>query len=92
MPVVICQLWEESEAGWGCRPDGFTVHKDEADQKAFIKAYWAKQPAGPAPAEYTRPDGNGFSMELAEDDELYLKLIKSKNGVWGQGNSPPKSK
>jgi len=92
MPVVIYQLWEESEAGWGARPDGFTVHKNAEDQKAFIKEYWDKQPAGPTPAEYTRPDGNGFPMELVETDELYIKLIQSKNGVWGQGNSPPKSK
>lgn len=92
MPVVVCQLWEESEAGWGTRPDGWTVHKDLADHKAFVKEYWDKMPKGPAPPEYTRTDGNPFSMELAETDELYIKMLKSKNGCWGPGNLPPKSK
>jgi hypothetical protein len=87
---VVCQLWEESEAGWGCRPDGWTVHRTEADRVAFVKEYWDRQPKGPAPDEYTRTCGNPFLMDLNENDKLYEALIKSKNGVWGEGNRPPK--
>lgn len=82
MPVVICQNWVESEAGWGTRPDGMTIHKNLADHAAFIKAYWDKQPKGPTPAEYSRPDGQPFEVELNAKDKIYSKLIKSKNGIW----------
>lgn len=92
MATVVCQLWEESEAGWGCRPDGWTVHKSEADRVAFCKAYWARQPAGPAPDEYTRECGDPYLMDLDACSKLYEALEKSNNGVWGEGNRPPTSK
>ena len=37
---VVCQYWEESERGWGVRPDGCSLHLTEADRKQFIKEYW----------------------------------------------------
>ncbi len=27
--IVLCQHWIESEIGWGCRPDGYTLHVNE---------------------------------------------------------------
>lgn len=92
MPNVVCQLWEESEAGWGCRPDGWTVHESEADRVAFVKEYWARQPAGPTPSEYTRECGSPYLMDLDARSKLYEALKKSKNGVWGEGNRPKDSK
>lgn len=79
MPTVVCQLWEESEAGWGCRPDGWTVHETEVDRLAFVKEYQVRQPKK-VPSEYTRPCGSPFLMGI--DGELYKKLRTSKNGVW----------
>ena len=64
MPNAIIQHWEESEAGWGCRPDGISLHKTEADAIAYNKSYWARQPAGPAPHEYSRPCGKARLIEI----------------------------
>lgn len=90
MSTVVCQLWDESERGFGRRPDGWSVHKSEVDHKAFCKEYWDRQPKGPAPAEYTAECGSPFLMDLDARSKLYKSLMKSKNGVWGEGNRPPK--
>ena len=71
MPTVIVQKWEESERGWGTRPDGYSLHKTEADRAAYVKAYWARMPDG-APDEYSRPDGSPYSAEV--DDEAFAKI------------------
>ena len=34
---VVVQKWEESERGWGTRPDGFSLHLTEAYIQAFIE-------------------------------------------------------
>lgn len=31
--------WEESEIGWGIRPDGYSFHSSIATANAFVKAY-----------------------------------------------------
>ena len=49
MKPVIKQLWEESERGWGIRPDGYSLHLNNEDRKQFIKEYWALLPDGPVP-------------------------------------------
>ena len=92
-PVVV-QKWEESERGWGCRPDGWTMHLSEADRAAFCKEYWARMPPrgpnGEVPDEYTREDGSPYVMDV--DEETYNKVKASKNGIWGDGNRPPAGK
>lgn len=55
MPALYVLEWEESEAGWGVRPDGLSLHVDEAAAKQFVRDHWAAQPAGGTPAEYDRP-------------------------------------
>jgi hypothetical protein len=35
--LVIRQEWEESERGWGCRPDGYSLHLDKEDRNTYIK-------------------------------------------------------
>lgn len=37
MPQVIVQKWEESERGWGTRPDGYSIHPDDAARKRFMR-------------------------------------------------------
>ena len=47
--------WEESERGWGTRPNGLSLHSSADAAKAYLKAHWARQPKGPAaPDEYDR--------------------------------------
>ena len=51
---VAIMPWEESERGWGTRPDGFSIHPDADDYRTFLKAYWDRMPDSP-PDEYERP-------------------------------------
>lgn len=76
---VIVQKWEESERGWGCRPDGYSLHITEDDRKAYIKDYWDGMPEGEAPYEYSRPDGSPYLADV--DVATYEKVKRSKNGI-----------
>ena len=62
-PDVIVQKWEESERGWGVRPDGYSLHLTEADRKAFVQAHWDALPAE-APYAYTRPSGAPYDAQV----------------------------
>lgn len=76
--VLICQQWEESERGWGCRPDGFSLHRTEADRKAFVEAYWARMP-NRAPSEYSRPTGTPY--HIPPTPEQLARVEASANGA-----------
>lgn len=75
---VIVQKWEETERGWGQRPDGFSLHLTEEDRQAFIKEYWERMPDS-VPDEYSRPDGTPYRAQV--DDETFAKLKTSRNGT-----------
>lgn len=74
MPNVIVQKWEESERGWGTRPDGYSIHPDQAALTRFVKAYWDKMPKE-TPDEYSRPRGTPYQADVAEAD------FKGKDGI-----------
>lgn len=91
------QPWEESERGWGVRPDGYTLHLERADADLFLNAMRKRemegQPADYVPDEYTRPACDPY--ETLVDEVTYLALRananEGKHGVWGQvKNLPPK--
>ena len=75
---VVCQLWLESERGWGHRPDGASLHLTAEDAKLYAKDYWDSMPAA-VPDEYSREDGSTFIIDV--DDDLYAKIKSSKNGI-----------
>jgi len=77
--TVIKQTWTESERGWGCRPDGYSLHLSEDDMTAYNKAYWDEQPDGPAPDEYSRPDENPKKVKV--DVETFKRVKASKHGI-----------
>lgn len=83
--VVVVQKWEESERGWGTRPDGFSLHLTDADRKAFIKDYWDGMP-DEVQDEYSRPDGTPYLARV--DAKTFAKVKKSKNGVRDCGRPP----
>jgi len=95
--TVIAQDWEESEAGWGVRPDGFTLHLTREDRDAYVKGYLDRQKAyfdkeigpGRTPHEYTRTSGS--PTEITVNDKIFRKLKKhaDKQGLWGVGRSSP---
>ena len=88
--TVVVQKWEESEAGWGCRPDGYSVHLTESDRIAYVADYWAEErkrnPSGVTPHEYERPDGTSYMAEV--DEETYNKVKETKNGLRCYGRAP----
>ena len=57
--LVVVQPWSEFERGWGCRPDGYSLHLTEEDRVSFIKGYTANR-TGAAPYEYDAPDGSPY--------------------------------
>ena len=82
---VIVQKWEESERGWGQRPDGYSLHQTEEDRQEFIEEYWERMPDD-VPDEYSRPDGTPYRAEV--DDETFAKVKASKNGIRSSGTAP----
>lgn len=84
---AIGQQWEESEAGWGNRPDGYTLHVDKDAHKTFLDADTKKKEedfkkTGVVPECYTRTSGAPFEVQL--DDKTLEELKASKTGsVWG---------
>lgn len=89
--TVVVQKWEETEAGWGCRPDGYSVHLSEADREAYVKDYWdwekKRNPGGQTPHEYERPDGDPYLADV--DEEMYEKVKATKNGARFSGRNYP---
>jgi hypothetical protein len=72
MPRVIVQKWEESERGWGTRPDGYSIHPDEAARDRYMKAYWARQPKD-VPDEYSRPHGTPYQADVPDETAGAIK-------------------
>jgi hypothetical protein len=62
---VICQKWEESERGWGTRPDGFSLHLSYGGLAAYIRRHWDSLP-DEAPDEYERPDGTPYPVGVSD--------------------------
>jgi hypothetical protein len=77
--LVIRQEWEESERGWGCRPDGYSLHLDKEDRDTFVKNYWDSMPKE-CPDEYSRPCGEAVATPV--DKEVY-DLIRAKYKEYG---------
>ena len=92
--IVWIQKWEESERGWGQRPDGYTLHLEFEDINLFVQEMRdneAKAGYGPgnAPDEYSRPCGRPYQTKVTED-KILKRLAASEHGVWGPNNNYPK--
>ena len=90
--TVLVQDWEESERGFGVRPDGFTLHLTLEAHKAYVEAFWRRQKerlGESTPDEYTRTCGSPKPIDVNE--MIYKKLVKhkDKDGLWGNGNHSP---
>jgi hypothetical protein len=70
--------WTEYERGWGSRPDGSTLHKDEATANKFIDDFYYKQENRFVPDEYDRP-GEPFITEINEEIE---EALESSGSIW----------
>ena len=73
MPKLWVQRWEESEHGWGTRPDGCWIYPTKESaisdtiklEKSMRKAEAIGKPAGYVPDEYSRPLGEPELMEVS---------------------------
>ena len=77
--ALFLQRWEESERGWGTRPDGISLHKSEQDCKDYIQEYWDSLP-DETPDEYERPTGKVSEVDI-QDAEIIDKVNETKNGL-----------
>lgn len=81
-PVVYVS-WEESERGWGIRPDGCSLHLTEEDFRKYEKWYWESMEetyGDKAPDEYSRPAGRPVTAYASK--KLYEEIKKSKDGLY----------
>lgn len=83
MNVVWLQSWEESEAGWGQRPDGFSLHLTAAeDAKLYSDDFMENQRemlGDKTPAEYDRPAGRPYEVYVS--DETLAKIAETDLGL-----------
>jgi hypothetical protein len=78
MNKVILQIWEESERGWGTRPDGCSMHIDLKERENYIQTiYDSRKSETSIPDEYERIVGEG--VEAFIEDELYNLVQKDKS-------------
>jgi len=79
---VVVQEWLESEAGWGCRPDGVSLHLNDTDRKQYCELYWKREkernPSGVTPAEYSRECGSPYIIDV--DATTYRRIKQSPSG------------
>ena len=80
---VVRQNWEESERGWGVRPDGYSLHLTLSDRHQFIKEYWDTMP-NYVPDTYSRPEGEPVptGVEQVVFDQLTELKKEGKPGIW----------
>jgi len=71
MNKCVFQFWEESERGWGTRPDGCSVHLNRVDLNIYVQNIY-KNRLDEVPDEYDRIVGD--PIECFISDQLYDKL------------------
>ena len=83
---VYRQDWEESELGWGIRPDGYSLHLSLEDAAIFAKNYMIQQEnyfkergVKGVPDEYSRVSGKAYEVDV--DKKIYQEIRKSEFGV-----------
>lgn len=88
---IVLQEWEESERGWGVRPDGYSAHVDINSMHAFIADYNSTLPNDHVPDEYSRPCGDPINLNIASDSikkELISRGLLEKGSIWLLNNEP----
>lgn len=71
--------WEESERGWGVRPDGYSFHRSNEEAEDFIKNYQNKLPIG-IQDEYSRPRFE--KAKLIEVSEGLYNYVIQYGSIW----------
>ncbi len=74
MPVAYMLTWEESEAGWGVRPDGLSLHLSQQHVKEYLAELTRSRQGTSTPHEYDRPCGDAVAVEVTDD--VYEDLVR----------------
>jgi len=77
MNKCILQFWEESERGWGVRPDGCSIHLNVEHYNLYLKGIYNNR-GDIVPNEYDRIVGDYIYCFLS--DSLYGEILK-KNSI-----------
>jgi hypothetical protein len=97
--VLWVQKWEESERGWGTRPDGYTVHVEKEDIDKYVKAIRDAEAArgyallggygtDNVPDEYERPCGAPYQARI--DPDFAASVKESDHGLRVYAREYPK--
>lgn len=78
MAIVIYQGWEESELGWGIKPDGFSLHVSREEHKLYLERFYASLPYDSVPDTYSRIDG--VAIEIGVTDEYANAYLTPESG------------
>jgi len=83
--IVWCQPMEESEAGWGIRPDGYILSPTRKDLLICVQAFeksqskYFEEKGIPLPAAYSRTSGSPYPCEID---------YKLDRAIWKHGKRP----
>lgn len=77
MKEAIIQFWEESERGWGVRPDGASIHLNIESCKSYIDEIYSKRDSKNVPFEYDRIIGSPIEVKINAD--IFDILVNVKN-------------
>ena len=75
MQKVYLQHWEESERGWGVRPDGCSLHLTLDNHKSYVNKVYDNRDTNVIPHEYERVVGE--PIEVMISDVIFEELVKS---------------
>ena len=68
MKKVYLQYWEESERGWGIRPDGCSLHNTLEEHKLYVdKIYYNRINETEIPYEYDRICGETINVRIKDE-------------------------
>ncbi len=77
MNKCLIQFWEESERGWGVRPDGCSIHLDKISHSQYVDSVYGDRSNTMIPDEYDRVSGSPFECFVSNDIFEKVKLTGS---------------
>jgi hypothetical protein len=79
MKKAYLQFWEESERGWGVRPDGCSLHLNSELHKSFVDGVYKSRDYGNIPHEYDRVNGN--VLEVLVSETIYREILNGNGNL-----------
>ena len=76
MNKVFLQYWEESERGFGTRPDGASLYIDDNAHKIYLEKIYKNRDFNNIPHEYDRTVGIPIHVEVVDD--LFNIILEKK--------------